>query len=75
MDPVPGAVVAIVLLFGSIPLVWVLSFVVSAAVAELVTVDSGFIGAFIGWVLGFVYALWAIIQAVLQIIHLVQLLS
>lgn len=75
MDPVTGAVVAIVLFFGSIPiagliLVPLVGFLFGLIDDELITVGAFFgVLATVGW------GLFALVQGILQIIHLVQLLT
>lgn len=75
MDPVTGAVVAIVLFFGSIPiagliLIPLFGFLLSLIDDELIT-----FGGFIGMIASAGWSLFALIQGILQIIHLVQLLT
>lgn len=75
MDPITGAIVAIVLLLFSIPLVWVVAVVGFAVLADVILVDTAPLGGFFGWIVGIVYAAWAVIQVILQVIRLVQLLT
>jgi hypothetical protein len=76
MDPITGAVVALVFWFiiGSIG--WAAIYLGSASIGVFIGDETGgLIGAIIGWILGAAWWVFAIIQTILQVIHLVQLLG
>ena len=74
MDPVTGAIVAIILwlLFigiGEALIVLVLGVIGTAVLGEA----GGMAGIVLGWLLGVAWAAFALIQAILQFVHLLQL--
>ena len=85
MDDVTGAVVATVLFAISIPAFWVILFAagtyIGAAVGDRFgRVWSGkrngtVVGGAVGWALAVAWVAFALIQAILQIIRLIQLLT
>lgn len=76
MDPITGAVVAIVIWFILIGVGWFVGFWGGAAIGFSIGGDEGgTIGVFVGWLLGAGWAVFALIQAILQIVHLIQLLG
>lgn len=75
MDPITGAVVALVIWLvligvGSIIFFWG-STLIGLAIGEE---DGATIGAFIGWVLGIGWSVFALIQVILQAVNLIQLI-
>jgi hypothetical protein len=76
MDPITGAVVAIVIWVVLISVGWVAFYFVGILIgAAGGSEGSTIVGGIIGYVLGAGWAIFALIQAILQIVHLVQLLG
>lgn len=76
MDPITGAVIAIVLWLVSIGVGYFVAFLAATLVGLAVGDENGgFIGAAIGWIIGAGWAIFALIQAILQIVHLIQLIT
>lgn len=75
MDPVTGAVVAIVLFLVSVPVVWVFATILLGLIIGAISEDAIFLGGLIGWFVGVAWGAFALIQVVLQTIRLVGLLT
>jgi uncharacterized membrane protein required for colicin V production len=76
MDPITGAVVAIVLWFVSISIVWFVIVFGCALIGHAIAdEDGGALGSIIGWVLGAVWAVIAVIQIILEVSHLLNLIA
>lgn len=76
MDPITGAVVAIVLWFIFAWVGWGVIYVSIIGIGAAINDgDGAFGGAILGWILGAIWWVFAIIQAILQVVHLVQLLG
>lgn len=74
MDPITGAVVAIVVWFVLAGSAGVL-ILLFAGLGEFIGGETGgFFGAIVGWVAAAGWAIFAVIQAILQIVHLIQLI-
>lgn len=75
MDPITGAVVAIVIWLILIGLGAFIIFWLSAIIGSVIGGDSGgTVGAIIGWVISLGWSAFALIQVILQIVHLIQLI-
>lgn len=75
MDPITGAVVAIVVWFVLISVGWVIAYLGGVIAGAATDSETGvFVGAVIGWLIGAGWAIFALIQAILQIVHLIQLI-
>lgn len=75
MDPITGAVVAIVLYLFSIPVVALLAVMLFTLAFGAFDTEFAFVGAVVGNVVGFSWAAYAVIQVVMQAINLVSLLA
>lgn len=73
LDPITGAVVAIVLWFLAISIGWVVAYFLGV-ILDVAGGGGGVVGAIIGWLIGAGWAIFAVIQAILQIVHLIQLI-
>lgn len=74
-DPIIGAVVAIVMFLVSIPLGFWVPIIGFGALGASLSEGAAAVGMFFGWLVGIAWAVFALINAVLQIIRLIQLLT
>lgn len=75
MDPITGAVIASVIWFVLISVGWVLAYFGGALIGLAVGEEGGgVVGAIAGWLLGAGWAIFALIQTILQVVHLIQLI-
>lgn len=72
MDPLTGAVVALVLFAVSVPVSFTLLPFGLAMVGEAIEFGGSVVGVFVGYVLAAGWAVFAIIQCILQIVRIIQ---
>lgn len=76
MDPITGAVVALVFWLVIAWVGWVVLYMGSVFIGAGIADEEGAVGgAIVGWLLGAGWWIFAIIHFVLQIVNLVQLLG
>jgi predicted lipid-binding transport protein (Tim44 family) len=76
MEPVTGAVVAIVIWFFLISAGYFVFTLVFGLLGGLIGGDAGgIIGTIIGYVLGAAWAIFAIVKLILEIVHVLQLVQ
>jgi hypothetical protein len=76
MDPITGAVIAIITWFALINVGYFVFSLGCAALGTLVGGDSGgVIGAIIGYILGVAWSIFAVVKLILEIVNLLQLIA
>lgn len=75
MDPITGAAVALALFVISIPLAWFVSFLVGFFLVAGELEAAGTLWLILGPMLAIGWTIFAIIQGVVQLVHLLNLLT
>lgn len=75
MDPITGAIVAVVLYTFSIPASFFILLFLGGILAGLIHADLIPIGGFFGFLLALGWAMFAATQGIIQLVRLIQLLT